>query len=259
MTSNVWELGDYQKIARHLVFACELLAEDLEPCVGQKGLDIGTGNGNLALSFGRRGCQMIGIDPAKKLLEEGKKRAKAEKVAILFENQRAEQLPYEDESFDFVVSSFALEFSLDCNLAIKEMMRVLKPGGKMGILDWCYSGYIINFNAIVQKFLKLPLTVPDHYALGDKKEVKMLFQPYIRQFSFLQRSVSFRFVNAQQLIDHYRSYFGPTILLFNSFNFKKQKKLEAVLVETLKEFNESKDLNCFLLRQNYLQTIGIKK
>jgi SAM-dependent methyltransferase len=148
---KVWSSGDYGKVGVSLVVIGELLCEAVDVRSGQKVLDVATGSGNTAISAARRFCKATGIDYVPDLIEQARERAAAEGLDVAFEVGDAENLPYPDASFDVVLSTLGVMFTPDQHKAARELLRVCKPGGKIGLANWVPDGYVGNMLRTVGK------------------------------------------------------------------------------------------------------------
>ena len=137
-----WSSGDYAVIGTTLQIVGEELCEALDVRSGQKVLDVAAGNGNASLAAARRWCDVVATDYVPALLERARERAAAERLDIEFREADAEALPFPDGSFDVVVSTFGVMFTPDQDRAAAEMIRVCKPGGKIGLANWTPDGFI---------------------------------------------------------------------------------------------------------------------
>ena len=133
---QTWAQGDYLLISADIVLVSELLCETVDLRAGQKVLDVATGSGNTALAAARRRCDVIGIDYAPTLLALGQARAATERLPVTFRDGDAEQLPFADATFDVVLSTFGVMFAPNQEQAASELVRVCRPGGKMGLASW---------------------------------------------------------------------------------------------------------------------------
>jgi ubiquinone/menaquinone biosynthesis C-methylase UbiE len=255
---SVWEDGDYQKVAQQLKFATAELVQDLDCCPSWKVLDIGTGTGNAAIALGGYGCEVIGIDPSKNLLEIAKKRAKAEAVNVTFQSASAEDLPFEDEAFDAVISTFTLGHTQDENKTIQEMMRVLKPGGVLGFIQFSHTGVIVELEQKLNKFFGNDSSISPHYKFADKTFIKKTFEPYMKSFIFKKKQIFYRYTSAKHWCDFYFEFYGPLVKLLQSRSKKDQKKLKEMISEVLNRANVGKG-ECLVYPEDYLQVIAIKK
>ena len=139
---GAWSSGDYATVGTTLQIVGETLCEALDLRAGQKVLDVAAGNGNVTLAAARRWCEVVSTDYVPALLERGRERAAAERLAIEFREADAEALPFADASFDAVVSTFGVMFTADQDKAAAELVRVCKPGGKIGLANWTPDGFI---------------------------------------------------------------------------------------------------------------------
>src|SRR5690606_16539885 len=128
-----WSTGNYAVIGTTLQIVGENLAEALDLRAGEKVLDVAAGNGNATLAAARRFCEVTSTDYVPSLLEAGRQRALAEGHAIEFREADAENLPFADNSFDVVISTFGVMFTPDQDKAASELLRVCRPGGRIGL------------------------------------------------------------------------------------------------------------------------------
>ena len=137
-----WSSGDYAIVGATLQIVGEQLAEAMDLRAGHKVLDIAAGNGNVTLAAARRWCDVTSTDYVESLLARGRKRAEADGLRVDFRIADAEHLPFEDGSFDAVVSTFGAMFSPDQDSTASEMLRVCRSGGKIGLANWTPGGFI---------------------------------------------------------------------------------------------------------------------
>ena len=140
---GVWSEGDFSVVAGLVVTAAEDLAESLDIVPGERVLDVACGSGNGAIAAARRAWgNTTGADFVPALLERGRERAAAEHLEIEFVEGDAEDLPFEDGSFDVVMSIFGAMFAPDQPRAAAELLRVCRPGGRIGMANWVPDGFI---------------------------------------------------------------------------------------------------------------------
>jgi ubiquinone/menaquinone biosynthesis C-methylase UbiE len=131
-----WASGDYAIVGTTLQIVGETLCEAVDLRGGQRVLDVAAGNGNATLAAARRFADVVSTDYVGALLERGRERAKADRLPVTFQEADAEALPFADASFDVVLSTFGVMFTPDQQRAADEMMRVCRPGGKIGLASW---------------------------------------------------------------------------------------------------------------------------
>ena len=136
-----WASGDYAVIGTKLQIVGEELAEACDLLCDERVLDVAAGNGNATLAAARRGCHVTSTDYVAALLERGEDRARAEHLEVTFQVADAEALPFEDASFDVVLSTFGVMFTPDQPKAAAELARVCRPGGRIGLANWTPEGF----------------------------------------------------------------------------------------------------------------------
>ncbi|MBS0324909.1 MAG: class I SAM-dependent methyltransferase, partial [Proteobacteria bacterium] len=139
---GVWSSGDYALIGSTLQITRETLLEAVDPRAGWRVLDVAAGNGNATLAAARRGCIVTSTDYVPELLEHGKARAAANRLDVAFRQADVEALPFDDASFDAVLSTFGVMFTPNQEKAASEMLRVCRPGGRIGLANWTPQGFI---------------------------------------------------------------------------------------------------------------------
>ena len=137
-----WSSGDYHMIGTQIVLQSELLIEALDVRSTERVLDVATGSGNAALAAARRGCEVIGLDYVPALLDRARRRAEAEGLQVEFIEGDAEALPFEDGRFDVVSSVFGAIFAPDQERTASELVRVCRPGGRIGLVAHTPEGFI---------------------------------------------------------------------------------------------------------------------
>src|SRR5215207_3872866 len=166
---KAWSAGDYGKVGVTLTMMAETLAEaaDLQP--GQSVLDVASGNGNAALAAARRFADVTALDYVPMLLEEGRKRAAAEGLPVDFVEGDAENLPFEDASFDVVLSTLGVMFAPDQERAASELLRVVRPGGKIALASWAPDSYVGDLFRTMGKYVPPPAGLKPPFRWGTEE------------------------------------------------------------------------------------------
>src|SRR6202166_2047370 len=151
-----WSSGNYAVVGTTLQIVGEELCEALDLKSGSKVLDVAAGNGMMSLAAARRWCDVTSTDYVPALLERGRARASAEGMTIAFEEADAENLPFDNNSFDTVVSTFGVMFTPNQDRAAAELMRVCRPKGKIGLANWTPEGFIGQVFKTLGKYLPPP-------------------------------------------------------------------------------------------------------
>jgi len=154
---KTWATGDFSEVARQVVSVSEDLCRAVDPHAGERVLDVACGSGNTALAVARRYCQVSGIDYVPALIERAKVRAGAEGTSIDFRVADAQALPFGEAAFDAVVSVFGVMFAPDQKKAASELIRVCRPGGRIGLACWMPEGIGGAFFGVHGRYLLPPL------------------------------------------------------------------------------------------------------
>ena len=137
-----WSSGDYHMIGTQIVIVSELLLEALDVHSTERVLDVATGSGNAAMAAARRGCTVTGVDYVPALLERARRRAEAEGLEIEYVEGDAEALPFDDGAFDVTSSVFGAMFAPDQEQTARELVRVTRHGGRIGLVAHAPEGFI---------------------------------------------------------------------------------------------------------------------
>ena len=170
-----WSSGDYAVIGTTLAITGELLCEAVELRAGQRVLDVAAGNGNATLAAARRWADVTSTDYVPALLERGRAWAAAESLPVTFQEADAEQLPFADSSFDVVLSVFGVMFTPNQEQAAQELLRVCRPGGKIGLANWTPEGFIGQVFRTIGKYVLPPIGVQSPALWGTEQRLSELF------------------------------------------------------------------------------------
>src|SRR5450432_2984075 len=153
---GAWSSADYGVVGTTLQIVGESLCEALDLRAGSSVLDVAAGNGNATLAAARRWCDVTSTDYVPALLEAGRRRAEAEGHLVTFREADAEELPFPDAAFDVVVSTFGVMFTPDQERAARELARVCKPGGLIGLASWTPDGFIGQLFELIGRYVPPP-------------------------------------------------------------------------------------------------------
>lgn len=153
---EMWALGNFGDIATFTTYAAGHLVRFAGIRAGQKVLDVGTGTGVVAVTAARQGAQVTGLDLTPELIEQARASAHVGEVHVQWDVGDAERLPYADHAFDVVVSQFGHMFAPRPEVATAEMLRVLKPGGRIAFATWPPEQLIGRSFALGAKFVPPP-------------------------------------------------------------------------------------------------------
>jgi ubiquinone/menaquinone biosynthesis C-methylase UbiE len=251
-----WSSGDYAVIGTTLQIVGEELCESLALDVhaGQKVLDVAAGNGNASLAAARRWCEVVATDYVPALLERARERAAAERLAIEFREADAEALPFEDGGFDVVVSTFGVMFTPDQDRAAAEMIRVCKPGGKIGLANWTPEGFIGQVFKTIGKHLPPPPGTRSPALWGTRARIAELFEPHASSIKIAQRSFVFRYRSPEHWLEIFKAYYGPMLKAFAALDATGQAALQRDLIALVDQLNGSGD-GSMVVPSDYLEIV----
>ena len=155
-----WASGDFGQIGVRLQIVGESLCEAVDLRATETVLDVAAGNGNASLAAARRFADVTSTDYVPALLEQGRRRAEADRLPITFQVADAEDLPFPDESFDVVLSTFGVMFAPNQERAASELLRVVRPGGRIGLANWTPEGFIGRLFEVMSAFVPPPAGAP---------------------------------------------------------------------------------------------------
>jgi ubiquinone/menaquinone biosynthesis C-methylase UbiE len=252
-----WASGDFALIGSTLQIVGELLCESVDLRAGQRVLDVATGNGTTALAAARRYTDVVGVDFVPALLERGRQRAAAERFAIEFREGDAEQLPVADESFDAVLSTFGVMFAPDHERAARELLRVCRRGGKIGLACWTPEGVLGDTFRLIGKYVPPVPGLEPAMSWGTEKHLRKIFGSAAAHWRFERREFVFRYRSFEHFLDLFRTYYGPMHKTFAALEVEKQIALTTDLRELLMSRNRSGDAT-LVYPGEYLETVITK-
>jgi len=149
---ELWSRGDYVRIAERLEPAAEALVEACAISAGQEVLDVASGNGNVAVAAAREGAAVVGSDLTPAMVELGRMRTELEGLDVEWVVADAEELPFEDDRFDCATSAFGVMFAPRPEVVARELFRVVRPGGTVGLANWTPEGFIGRWFALAGSY-----------------------------------------------------------------------------------------------------------
>lgn len=236
---GAWSSGDYAVVGSTLQIVGEQLCEAMDLRSGQKVLDVAAGNGNVSLAAARRWCDVVATDYVPALLHRARERAAADGLRMTFREADAEALPFSDRSFDAVVSTFGVMFTPDQDRAATELVRVCKPGGKIGLANWTPDGFIGQLFKTIGRHVPPPAGTRSPALWGTRERIRELFEPHA--ISITQRTYAFRYRSADHWLDVFKTYYGPVLKAFAALPPEGRTALESDLRDLLGRFNQSGD------------------
>ncbi|MET0868483.1 MAG: class I SAM-dependent methyltransferase [Pseudorhodoplanes sp.] len=235
-----WSSGDYAVVGTTLQIVGEMICEAVDLRSGQRVLDVAAGNGNATLAAARRFADVVSTDYVGELLERGRERASADHLAVAFQQADAENLPFPDASFDVVLSTFGVMFTPNHDKAAKELLRVCRPGGKIGLANWTPESFIGKLFRTIGKYVPPAPGLKSPAMWGSKPHLDALFGADAT-VAGQSRTFVFRYRSPSHWMEIFRTYYGPVLKAFAAIEPQAQKSLEADLYALLAEFNIARD------------------
>lgn len=239
---GMWIAGDFGEIAKSIETGAEEFVARLDLKPGMKVLDVACGTGNLAIPAAHAGADVTGIDIAPNLIEQANARAAAEGLNAVFEIGDAEALPYDDASFDVVMTMFGAMFAPRPDVTADELKRVCRPGGLIAMANWtpeAFTGQMFKTNA---KHVPPPPGMPSPILWGKEDVVQERLAEGVSALETTRRKITFTYpFGPAEVVEHFRMYFGPTQKAFESLDADAQNALRSDLEQLWTEQNRATD------------------
>ena len=232
-----WASGDFAIIGTTLQIVGESLAEAADVRAGEHVLDVAAGNGNASLAAARRFARVTSTDYVPHLLEKGAARAKAEGLDIEFQTADAEALPFEDGSFDVALSTFGAMFTPEHGKAARELIRVVRSGGRIGLANWTPEGFIGELFHVIAALIPPPAGTQSPMLWGSEPRIVELFGPDATDIRCVRRDFNFRYRSAAHWIDVFRNFYGPTHKAYAALDPARQARLTEDITALLQRLN----------------------
>jgi SAM-dependent methyltransferase len=232
-----WASGDFAIVGTTLQIVGELLAEAADVRAGETVLDVAAGNGNATLAAARRFAQVTSTDYVPHLLDKGAARAKAEGLDVKFQVADAEALPFEDGAFDVVLSTFGVMFTPEHVRAARELKRVARPGGRIGLANWTPEGFIGQLFRVIGAYVPPPAGLQSPALWGSEPHIVELFGPEASDICCVRRHFKFRYRSPAHWIEVFRNFYGPTHKTYAALDTGRQERLTDDITALLMRLN----------------------
>lgn len=232
-----WASGDFSVIGVTLQIVGESLAEAADIRAGERVLDVAAGNGNATLAAARRFADVTSTDYVSALLDKGRARAEAEGLHVRFQPADAESLPFEEGHFDAALSTFGAMFTPDHAKPAHEMLRVVRPGGRIGLASWTPEGFIGQLFKVIGAYLPPPAGLKSPALWGTEPHIVELFGAQASDIRTERKKFNFRYRSAAHWIQIFRDFYGPTLKAFAALDASGQQALEKDITNLLDRFN----------------------
>lgn len=253
-----WSSGNYAVIGTTLQIVGEELCEALDIRSTASVLDVAGGNGNVALAAARRWCDVLATDYVPELLEHTRTRADAEGLRLETREADAEALPFSDALFDVVTSSFGVMFTPNQDRAARELVRVCKPGGKIGLANWTPDGFIGRLFKVIGKHVPPAAGAKSPALWGTRERIAEMFESSASSIKSTPKHFVFRYRSPEHFLEIFRTYYGPMLKAFAALGSADQSALERDITVLIEEFNRSAD-GTMVVPGEYLEIVIVKK
>ncbi|MFF2389579.1 class I SAM-dependent methyltransferase [Agromyces sp. NPDC058104] len=214
---SMWASGDYPRLASDLIWSLgPRLVAATGVRDGDRVLDIAAGSGNAAIPAAERGASVVASDLAPELFAVGRRNAAETGVSLEWREADAEDLPFEDAAFDAAISCVGIMFAPHQEAAASELLRVVRPGGRIGLLSWTPEGFIGRMFGVMKPFAPpLPEGATPAPRWGDEVHVRGLLGEEVEDFVAVRETVAItQFANGAEFRDYFKSHYGPTIAVY---------------------------------------------
>ena len=232
-----WSAGDYAVVGTTLQIVGESLCEALDLRAGERVLDVAAGNGNATLAAARRWCDVVSTDYVPALLDKGRARAVAQGLPVNFRVADAEDLPFEDGSFDVALSTFGAMFTPDHARPAREMLRVVCGGGRIGLANWTPESFIGQLFKIIGGYIPAPAGLKSPALWGTEPHIVELFGAQATAIRAARKNFNFRYRSAAHWVQIFRDFYGPTHKAFAALDSAGQSALEKDITTLLNRCN----------------------
>ncbi|MFF2493459.1 class I SAM-dependent methyltransferase [Agromyces sp. NPDC058064] len=214
---SMWASGDYPRLASDLIWSLgPRLVAATGVHDGDRVLDIAAGSGNAAIPAAQRGAAVVASDLAPELFAVGRRNAAEAGVSLEWREADAEDLPFEDSAFDAAISCVGIMFAPHHEAAASELLRVVRPGGRIGLLSWTPEGFIGRMFGVMKPFAPpLPEGATPAPRWGDEAHVRGLLGDEVEDFVAVRETVAItQFASGAEFRDYFKSHYGPTIAVY---------------------------------------------
>jgi ubiquinone/menaquinone biosynthesis C-methylase UbiE len=255
---DVWATGDFHEIARQNVVMAEALCSAVDPHGGDRVLDVACGSGTAALVAARRYCEVSGIDYVPALVERAGRRAAAEGFEIDFREADAQDLPFPDASFDAILSVYGVQFAPDQERAAAELLRVCRPGGKIGLATPLREGWSGDFFATNAKYTPPPPGIKPPLRWGTDAGLDELLGDGVSSIDSEERTALQYYRSIDHAVEVFLHYFGPAVRAADAAGDTARESFRSDLRAVFDRYNRATD-GTAVVENRYLLTVATRE
>jgi ubiquinone/menaquinone biosynthesis C-methylase UbiE len=214
----MWALGDYPALADRVI--PDLGAVLVRACgvgPGDRVLDIAAGAGNAAIPAALAGAEVTAADLTPELLAAGRDRAHRRGAALAWREADAEALPFADGEFGVVLSCLGIMFAPHHQASAGELLRVCRPGGTVGLVNWTPDGFVGQMFAVMKPYAPAPPPGTQPPPLwGREEHVRGLLGDRVTDVSTVRQTVTVEFASPEDFVSCFKRWYGPTVAAYRA-------------------------------------------
>jgi SAM-dependent methyltransferase len=249
-----WSSADYAVADNALQIVAEELCETLNLYQDARVLDVAVGNGHASVAAARRWCEVTSTDFAPDLENRARQRTEAMNLGVRFIEADAAALPFADQSFDAVTSTFGAMFAPDQERAASEMIRVCRRGCRVGLANWTPYGFLGQLFGVIGTPRS---AVPAAFDWGTDERLRELFGVYGR-IEIASKRVAFRYRTPADWVDKFRVGYAPVRKTFSTLAGAQQRELRKEILDLVARFNRGKD-GTMVVDAEYLEVVILRR
>ena len=253
---KTWAAGDFARVGPPAILHGELLCEAVDVHPGERVLDVAAGNGAASLAAARRSADVTATDFGEHLLESAKRAADAQGLALHTQVADPQDLPFDDDTFDVVLSAFGAMFAPDQQAVADELVRVCRPGGRIGLANWAPQSLIADVLRATGRQVPPPAGLRPAIEWGSEDRLRELFANRISALNIQTRQLTFRYRTPERMLDWFRSWYGPTQVAFASLGAGARARLAADLIAVCNSYNRADD-GTLVAPSDYVEVVAV--
>lgn len=234
-----------------------IVVDRAAPRPGERVLDVACGSGTATQVVARRYCAVTGIDYVPELIDRARQRAEAERLDVDLRVADAQDLPFDDASFDVVLSVYGVQFAPDQHQAAEELLRVCRPGGRIGLAGPMPQGWSGDFFAVNGRHAPPPPGIPSPLRWGTEEGLEELLGDGVTSIESHPRQALQYYRSVAHAVEVFSTYFGPTLRALDAVGPEGEAEVLDDLAAVFAEYNRADD-GTAVIENTYLQTVAIR-
>jgi SAM-dependent methyltransferase len=251
-----WMAGDYGLFATYLEGGALEFMERIDIAEGTTVLDVACGAGQVAIPAARAGARVTGVDIATNSLAQARERAEVAGLEVDFDEGDAERLPYDDASFDLVISLFGAMFAPRPERVAAELLRVCRPGGRIVMGNWTPEGFNGHMFRTIGKYAPPP-TMPSPLLWGHEPTIRERLSDGVADLRVTKRQYPFQYPFAPAgVVEFFRGHYGPLVRAFAALDETGRDGLRDDLERLWSEHNRSEEGT--VIASEYVEVVAVR-